>query len=157
MRKSVFEKQHRLCDSSEHRGGSCDADEGLGDVGALLEVADEAAVLDQPAEGALDDPSAWQRLEAWQGAGPLDDGQCEVGLLLRPCHELAGVSAIGEHGLDEAPKASRGTQQRLGSVAVLDAAGVHLNFEQAAVCVGQDVALAARDLLARVVASRAPF
>jgi hypothetical protein len=32
-----------------------------------------------------------------------------------------------------------------------------LNCEQAAVCVGQDVPLAPRDLLARVVAAGAPF
>jgi len=75
----------------------------------------------------------------------------------RPGDELAGVSAIGEHGFDEGPEAASGAQQGLGAVAVLNAAGMDLNFEQAAVGVGQDVPLASRDLLARVVAARAPF
>lgn len=146
-----------LCDAAEHGGGGGDADEGFGHVGALLEIADETAVLDEPSEGALDHPSAGQRLEPRQSARPLDDGQREVGLLLCPLDELAGVSAIGEHDLDEGPKASGGAQQRLGAVAILDAAGMDLNFEQAAVRVGQDVPLAPRDLLARVVAAGAPF
>ena len=51
-------------------------------------------------------PAAGQRLEAREGAGPLDDGQREVGLLLRPCDEPSGIAAIGEHGLDEGPEAA---------------------------------------------------
>jgi len=153
----VFEKCWLLCDAAEHGGGGGDADEGFGDVDALLEVTDEAAVLDEPSEGALDHPPTRQRLEAWQGAAPLDDGQREVGLLLRPIDELAGISAVGEHGLDEAPEAPGGAQQRLRAVAILDAAGMDLNFKQATVRVGQDVPLAPRDLLARVVAAGAPF
>ena len=106
--ESVFEKCGLLRDPSEHGGGGGDADEGFGDVGALLEVAHQAAVLDEPSEGALDHPSARQRLEARQGARPLDDGKREVGLLLRPRDEFAGISTIGEHGLDEGPEAARG-------------------------------------------------
>jgi hypothetical protein len=49
----------------------------------------------------------------------------------------------------------RGEARGRGLAPSLDAAGVHRHFEQAAVCVGQDVALAPRDLLARVVAARA--
>ena len=157
LAKSVFEKCFGSCDASEHGGGGGDADERLGDVGALFEVADEAAVLDEPAESSLNDPAARQRLEARQGAGPLDDGQHEVGLPLRPIDEFASVSAIGEHGFDKGPEAARGAQQGLGAVAVLDVAGMDLNVEQAAVGVGQDVPLAPRDLLARVIAARAPF
>jgi len=153
----VFEKCWSICDAAEHGGGGGDADEGFGDVGALLEIADEAAVLDEPSEGALDDPATRQWFKPLQGAGPLDDGQREVGLLLRPRDQLAGISTVGEHGLDEGPEAARGAQQRLGAIAVLDAAGMHLNREQATVGVGQDVPLAPRDVLARVVAARAPF
>ncbi len=45
----------------------------------------------------------------------------------------------------------------LGAVAVLDIGGVDLNGEQASVGVGQNVAFASFDLLARVVAFRSPF
>jgi len=87
----------------EKRRLLCDAEERFGDVGARPEIADGTAVLDEPPEGALDDPAARQRLEARQGAGPRDDGQREVGLLLRPTDGFAGISAVGEHGLDEGP------------------------------------------------------
>ena len=153
----MFEKCWTLRDAAEHGGGGGDADEGFGDVDALLEVTQEAAVLDEPTEGALDRPPPWQWLKARQGAGPFDDGQHEVGLLLGPLDKLAGISAIGEHGLDEAPKATGAAQKRLCAVAILDAAGMDLNFEQAAVGIGQDVPLAPRDLLTRVVAAGAPF
>ena len=147
----------RLCAAPEHGGGCGDGDEGFCDIGSLLEVAQEAAVLDQPGEGPLDHPAAWQRLEAWQGAGALDDGQGEIGLLLRPLDQFAGIAAIGEHGLDEAPQGARGAQQRLGAIAILHTGRLHLDGEQTTVGVGQDVPLAAGDLLARVVAARAPF
>jgi len=98
-------------------------------------------------------PAAGQRLEAREGAGPLDDGQREVGLLLRPCDESSGIAAIGEHGLDGGPEVAGGPQQRFGAVAVLPVARTDLHGERAAIGVGQDVPLAARDLLARVVAT----
>lgn len=146
-----------LHDAPEHGGGCGDADEGLGDVRPLLEVADEASVFDQPAKGALNHPSARQRLKARHGMRSLDDRQREVGLLLRPGDELAGIAAIGEHDFDEVPQTSRSPQHRFGAVPILHAGRLHLHAEQAAIGVGQDVSLAPRDLLARVVAARAPF
>jgi len=106
-------------------------------------------------------PAARQRFEARQGAGPLDDGQREVGLLLGPRDELPGVAAVCEHGLDEGPEAARSDacvrpQQRPGPVAVLHVPRMDPHGEQAPIGVGQDVPLAARGLLARVVAARAP-
>jgi hypothetical protein len=74
----------------------------------LFEVADEAAAFDQPGEAALDDPSAWQRLEARQSAGPLDDLEAEMGFAACPFDELSGVAAVGEHGAHEAPETAGG-------------------------------------------------
>jgi hypothetical protein len=155
--ESVFERSCRSWNATEHGGGGGDADEGFGDVGRLFEVADEAAVLDEAGEGALDHPSPWQRLEPRRGAGPFDPGQREIGVPLRPIGEFACVSAIGEHGLDEGPEAASGAPEGLGAIAVLDAAGMDLNVEQTAVCVGQDVPLAPRDLLACVIGARTPL
>lgn len=155
--RACLRSSRPLYDAPEHVCGSGDEDEGFRDIGSLLEIADETAVLDQPREGPLDDPAAWQRLEARQGAWAFDDGQCEIGLPLRPIDEFSGVATIGEHGLDEAPQGTRGAQQWLGTIAVLYRGGLHLDSEQTTVGIGQDVALAARDLLARVVAARAPF
>ena len=114
-------------------------------------------MLDQPGEAALDDPAPRQRLEAVKITGPLDDLKVEMGFAACPIDELAGIAAIGEDRAHKAPEAARGAQQRLGAVAILDAGGLHLDREQAPISVGQNVALAARDLLACVVAFRAPF
>ena len=92
-----------------------------------------------------------------QGARPLDDGEREMGLLLGPCDQLSSVAAVGEHGLDKGPEAAGRPQQRLGAVTVLHVTAMNLHGEQAAISVGQDVPLAARALLARVVAARPPF
>ena len=50
-------------DAAQEEASHCDVDHRLGDVEALLEVSDEAAPADQPAERALDDPPARQHLE----------------------------------------------------------------------------------------------
>ena len=141
----------------EQCSGSGDEDEGFGDIGSLFEIAQEASVLDQPGEAALDDPAPRQRLEARQGAGSFDDLEVEMGLSVCPVDELAGVAAVGKHGAHEAPETAGGAQQRLGAIAVLDARGMDFDGQDAPVGVGQYVALAPRDLLARVVAFRAPF
>lgn len=92
-----------------------------------------------------------------QGVGTLDDREVDAGVFAGPVDELAGVAAIGEDGADKAPQRARGPQQRSGTVAVLLACRLHLDGEQAPVGIGQDMPLATRDLLARVVAARAPF
>jgi hypothetical protein len=48
-------------------------------------------------------------------------------------------------------------EHRLAAVAILDAGGMDLDGEEPTVGVGQDMALAAFDLLARVIALRSPF
>jgi len=132
------------------RGGG-DDDEGLSDGGELFVVAREATVLDDPGESALDDPPTAEHLEAlsaWLPAHNLDD---DMGLVLGPFHQPAGVSAIGESVFDEGVAGTGGLQHGLAAIAILDASGMDLDREQPAVGVGQDMALAPLDLLARVV------
>ena len=85
----------------DQSGGSGDGDEGFGDLGELLVVANEASVFEDPGEGALNDPSAWQDLEALGASAPPDNLERDVGLVAGPCHEAAGVAAIGENAGDE--------------------------------------------------------
>jgi len=71
------------------------------------------------------------------------------------------VAAVGVDVLDEGVGATAPAQQHHCTVAILHAGGMDDDVQQEAERVNQDVALAARDLLARVEAlrieRRAPF
>ena len=80
-----------------------------------------------------------------------------VGLVLGPAHYLPGIAAIGEGAGHEGVAWAGGLEHRFAAVAVLDASSMDLHGEQPSIGVGQDVALATVDLLARVVTLRSPF
>ena len=81
--------------------GGGDDDQGFGDGGELLIVADEAAVLDDPGEGPLDHPAAAQHLEALGGRIAFDDLDDDVGFVLGPAYKATGVAAIGKGAFNE--------------------------------------------------------
>ena len=141
-------RRHSWPSPDEGCGGS-DDDQGFGNSGELL-VTDEAAVLDDPGEGSLDDPPAAQNLEALGGAA-FDDLDADVGLVLGPAHEPPGMADIGEGAGHEGIACTRGLEYGFAAVTVLDAGGMDLHGEQPSIGVGQDVALAPVDLLARIV------
>ena len=64
------------------------------------------------------------------------------------------VARIRDDALQKGKTPARLSQQRLSPVPVLHARGMHADREQQPEGVGQDVALAAQDLLARVIAGR---
>src|ERR1017187_1468166 len=81
----------------DHDGGP--VHHGLVVSGPAFVVADQPAVPQQPAEGALDDPSAADDLEAGLVAA-LDDLQGEAGGLFHPDGQrLAVIAAVGPHDL----------------------------------------------------------
>lgn len=123
----------------------------------MLVVPYEAAVLEDPGEGALHHPAPWQHLEAFGVGTATDDLQGDVGLVGSPMHEPAGVAAIGEDTGDEGVALARAFERQLATVTVLNISGMNANREEPAIGVGQDVALAPGDLLARVIALFAPF
>jgi hypothetical protein len=77
----------------------------------------------------------------------------------RPSSAL--IACVADDALDDGEQPARLPQQWLGAVPVLDVGGMHDHREQHADGVGQQVALAVDDLLARVIAgrveSRRPF
>lgn len=96
-------------------------------------------------------PAATKYLEAFGVRLPADDFERHVGLVLCPGDEPSRVSTVREGALDKGIAGAGGFQHELAAVAILDRGGVDDDREQAAVGVGQDVAFAAVDLLARVV------
>lgn len=147
----------RLWPSPDECRAGRDGDEGFGDCGELLVVASEAPVLHDPGEGSLDDPAPWQNLEALGRGVTTDDLQRDVGFVLCLLDEAARVAAIGVGSLHEGEPRSRALQNSFATVPVLDVGAVDVHGEQPAIGVGQDVALASADLLAGIIAFRAPL
>ena len=148
--------------ASEHETDHGETDEGGDGSGVTLEIACQSAISTEPREGALDDPAFGNNDEAMQlvalddlqrpGAG-LGDGRGQRGPL---------VSGIGEDARDEGEEAARApVEDEPRAIAVLHSSGMHDDVHQEAERVDEDVPLAARDLLPRIVAlrveRRAPF
>lgn len=141
---------------NEGSGGG-DGDEGLGDRRELLIVAHEAPVLHDPGEGPFHHPSARDHGEARLTRGALDYLQVNMGPLLGPPHQPTRIAPVCIGKFNEGKASPRALQDPFGSVPIRDPGPMDLNREQASIGIGQDVALAPFDPLARVVALRSPF
>lgn len=86
-----------------------------------------------------------------------DDLKRDVGFVGSPVHEPTGIAAIGEDVGDKGEALAGRLERQLAAVAVLDIGAVDAEAEQPTIGVGQDVALAPCDFLARVIAFFAPF
>jgi len=142
------------CQAAEHDADHGEADEGCDGSCVALEIAGQATVPADPCECALDDPSLGQDNEAMRIAS-LDDLQrpaTSIGhdlLHLRPL-----VACIGEDALDERKQPARRAQHLAGTIAILHVGRVHDHAQQQAERIDQDMTLASRDRLARIVTLR---
>lgn len=148
--------------ASEHETDHGETDEGGDGSGVTLEIACQSAISTDPREGALDDPAFGNNDEAMQFAA-LDDLQGPGSGLGdgRGCLRTL-IAGIGEDAFDEGEEAARApVEDERRTVAVLHVGGVDDDVHQEAERVDEDMPLAARDLLARIVAlrveRRAPF
>src|SRR5467141_2930359 len=66
----------------------------------------------------------------------------------------AVVDTVGEEVAQPGKQLVDGLDDKLGPIAILDIGGVHLGTDQQTASVGYDVALAALDLLGRIVPPR---
>lgn len=145
----------------EQEADHSEADEGYDGSCIAFEVSHQAAVLADPGEGPLDDPSLRQDDEAVK-IGALDDldlpASCS-GNCLRHFRSL--VSGVGEDPLDKGKAPPRSAQQVARAVAVLNVGRQNAHAEEQTESVDEDMAFAPRDLLARIEALRrkrqAPF
>lgn len=80
----------------QHNRGSIE--EGLGRGDSAFKVLCQPSVSIDPGEEALDDPAAWQDLEADLVSDFLDDLDGDRGGILDP---LGGIGAVGEGEFDE--------------------------------------------------------
>ena len=143
--------------SPDEGGGSGNGDEGLGDCRELFIIAHEAAVLHDPGKGPFHHPPAADHDKPRLTGLALDHLQEDMGPLPGPAHQPTRIAAVPVSEFDERKASPRTLQDALGSVPILDVGPVNLNREQPSVRIGQDVALAAFDLLTRIIALRSPF
>jgi hypothetical protein len=115
-----------------------------------------------PGEGTFDDPAFGENDEA-MGVGSLDDLDLPRGGFGRSAGQLRPlIAGVGEDALDEGEEAARAViEDEPCSVAILHIGGMDDDVQQEAERVDENMALAARDLLARIEALRvecgAPF
>ena len=143
------------CEPSRHELDGGEQEPGGGARDSFLEVLGEAPVSAEPGEAALDDPSAWENLEALRGVGSLDDFEAPITLSIEGSLELfSPIAAIGEDvAQPREARSDRGENVRC-AIAILDVGGMDDCRDQQATSVGEDVALAAHDFLARIIAAR---
>ena len=135
----------------------CDTDmgdeaPGDGAFKVCFPVPGEAARTTEPSEGALDDPASLQDFEALRLIAAPDDVERPVAHFRQCRLELVpGISAIGEDVAQPwKPEARFGEDSRC-AIPVLNVSGVDQGGDQEPFRVGEDVALAAPDLLAGVI------
>lgn len=148
--------------ASEHDSDHGEADEGGDGVSVALEVARQTSIAADPGEGSFDDPAFGQNDELVQftALDDLDDPASRFGSGM--CHARPLITGIGEDPFDEREEAAGASiEDQSRAIAVLNVGGMHGDAQQEAERIDEDVALAARDLLARVIALRvergAPF
>lgn len=119
-----------------------------------FEVAHQTAIAADPGECPLDDPSLWQDDKAVEMRS-LDDFEvpgASGGDNL--CHFRPLIARICENTFDERKAPPCSLQQIVGTIAVLNVGRQDAHAEQETERIDEDVALAARDLLARIEALR---
>jgi hypothetical protein len=145
----------------EHKADHREADEGGDCRSVSFEIAGQTAIAADPGECSFNDPSFWQHHETMQ-IGTFDDLDFPApGCSHDVRHFWPLISCIGEYALDEWKPATRFVQQGASAVPILNIGGQNAHAEEKAERVDKDMALAARDFLARVKALRiergAPF
>ncbi len=118
----------------------------------------EASVSVEPGKGAFDHPVPGRQNEALGGIGPIGDcGSPGAVPEQGPGKLFPDVSAIGEDVTQPGVEPASGLQHERGTVAILNIGRMHHGFDEKAVGVGEDMALAALHLLAGVTrAARRP-
>lgn len=143
------------CEAAGEEADLGDVDPVDGPSDARLEVLREPAASSEPRERTFDHPPARQDVEADRGMGALHD-------LDRPAAEVGdsvaefvtGVAAGGEQGPQPWVETADRRDDPRSAVTVLDVGAMHLKTDEVTFCVGDNVALAALDLLAGVKATR---
>ena len=148
--------------AAEHDADHREPDEGGDSACISLEIARQAAIAADPGQGSFDDPALGQNDEFMQFVALDDLEHPTTAAGSRSLGARSLIAGIGEDALDEGEEAARAPiEDEPRAIAILHIGRMDDDAQQEAERVDEDVPLAARDLLARIVALRvergAPF
>ena len=145
------------CQSAELNSDHRDVNPSLGTGLCGFVIAHQSPLVHQPAEGALDDPAASQYFEAFGGVGAFDDVDSQFGTeTLDPVGKgLAGVATIHPQDAQPSEPAQDAAQKHLGSITFGGVGWGHGDAEHQSQSIHQQMAFAAFDALAGVIANGA--
>lgn len=123
----------------------------------LLVVLGEPPVSAEPAEGTLHNPALGQDGESFDVVVAADYLERAPEGFAGPVDEFACVGPVGPNELEAGECLAEGLEGGLGAIAVLDGRFVDDDGQNQAKGVDDDVAFAAVDFLARIIATRPPF
>lgn len=141
----------------DHEVHHRDVDHGFAAFGKRFVVFAQTAILGEPTEGTLHNPAARQNGKSLLVTRAFDDVENPLPELRGPRHQGTGVAAVGPNPLESWKPASQFAQHVFRAVPILDVGGMHHDGKQQAQRIDDDMPLAARDFLARIVAVRPPF
>lgn len=141
--------------AAQHESDHGEARECGDGAGVSLEVARQAAIAADPSQGALDDPALGQddKFSPFMALDDFDRPIPRTGCGL--CHARSLIAGIGKDAHDEGEEAAASLiEDPSRAVAILDIGGMNGDVQEKAERVDEDMPLAARDLLRRIIALR---
>ena len=140
----------------QHQVNHCQVNEVLRCLGQQFIILAQPPVTREPGKGAFDDPAVRQNLEVL-GVGPApNDLQDGIREFLDPCFQFPRIAAVGPDAFQSGVLKADFLDQFPRPLTVLNPGRVNHHAEDQSEGVHEDVALAALDFLARVVAPLVP-
>ena len=140
----------------DHQIDHGDTDHGFAGFGEGFIVFREAAVLSKPCKCSLDNPALGKdnKIVSIRSFDDFNDPAMPAHC---PIHKPSGITAIGPDDFEATPSRTQLFDQQFAAVTVLDVGRVYDQCENQAERVDNDMTLAPKRFLARIVPSVAPF
>src|SRR6266404_8468785 len=142
--------------ASEHKTNHTNANHRFTMIYSNFIVAAQAPGFKEPAKGSLHQPAFRQNFKTLGSITPSDDLQFQFAIgtqLFDPRNQLSQIAAIGPDDLQSAKEVHQSLDQRFGGVSILHGGAGNHQAQDQTQRVHRQMALAALDLLARVIAA----